>query len=656
MRLCWRATANTKAIPACAARLSSARVFSNATPDSPPASQFVFLGPRVGDQKGGGTPPNEIECYSVDSSGRVVYAPDQGAERQRFSPIFTTATPALSVGDEKTGEYSVNGTNICFKSRAVALFDTLDQRYFTILREVVVLDGQTDASPVQYGFLRPQSPPSQGDAEPIAIVFGEAGKRFKVIMQQGLLGKRLVALQTEDGKELRPEGFGIAVPPSDSEAGERVTHVSYFVGRDMWTLDQQRIHLLKKFGINNERVDILHGQAGCPVNPAKAGSYTCPKDFIAAPTGGSLAAAAISLKDLRYDEFYSQARRAFGLESRAYPDVEATAQDVLKGIIFYLALLLPFSFFVERLLFGFPDIRKQIAYAFVMFLFVFFVLSRVHPAFELALTPFIILLAFIILALTFVVTMFLSSKFEAEIKKLKQGVHFADVGRLSALSAALGLGIANMRRRPTRTALTCVTLILLTFTVLSFTSVSASISNFARPYGEEGSVPPYAGLMIRQPDWSPMQEASVASMRNEFRQRFGRIALRAWYLSRDQGEPLYVRVANANDPSLYFHAPALLGLTPEEKQIGSPLPKNRAAGRTLVRGRRSERLPAAAQHFAAGQRRRTEREYSPAARPDAANRARGDRRCRRAADESHRHFRRHQMEQRRRFARPARLG
>jgi hypothetical protein len=178
-------------------------------------------------------------------------------------------------------------------------------------------------------------------------------------------------------------------------------------------------------------------------------------------------------------------------------------------------------------------------------------------------------LAFIILALTVVVTTFLSSKFEAEIKRLKQGVHFADVGRLSAISAALGLGIANMRRRPTRTALTCVTLVLLTFTVLSFTSVTASISNFARPYGEHP--PTYAGMMIRQPDWSPLQEAAVTSMRNEFTQRFGQIALRSWLLSRDQGEQLYLRVNNAENPNKYFYAPALLGMTPEEKAIGSPV-------------------------------------------------------------------------------------
>src|SRR5690606_38931065 len=144
----------------------------------------------------------------------------------------------------------------------------------------------------------------------------------------------------------------------------------------------------------------------------------------------------------------------------------------------------------------------------------FFSIRFVHPAFELALTPFIILLAFIILALTVVVTLFLSSKFESEIKRMKQGVHFADVGRLSTIGAALGLGIANMRRRPMRTALTCITLILLTFTVLSFTSVTASISNFARPYGEAGRTPAYKGLMVRQPDWSAMQQAASNSLRS----------------------------------------------------------------------------------------------------------------------------------------------
>ena len=285
------------------------------------------------------------------------------------------------------------------------------------------------------------------------------------------------------------------------------------------------------------------------------------------------------------------------MESRAYPDVEATSQDVLKGIIFYLALLLlPFAYFVERMLFGFPDVRKQIMGTSLVFLAVFVAIRFVHPAFELALTPFIILLAFVILALTVVVTAFLQSKFEQEIKRMKQGVHYADMGRLSALGAAVGLGIANMRRRPTRTALTCVTLILLTFTVLSFTSVTANIANFARPYGENKNP---AGLSGISACASPTGTRCPKSPWRRFKQRSDRAPTGstgfafAWYLSRDQGEPLQLRVNNAlNDPNEYYYAPALLGMTPEEAthrlagalrpSLQGPMVRSRASAMSLI--------------------------------------------------------------------------
>jgi len=559
-------------------------VIAKASSSQPPIVQFTFLGPRVGDPKGGGAPPQEIEAYSVNGSGHVIYAPDMGSERQRFSPVFTTSTPTLTYKNAATGEYNVNASVICFGCRASTLLDALDQRYFNVLKEMTVLDAGTDATPVEYGFLRPMAAPGNSDLEPVGIVFAKPGARYKLIMAAGLLGKRLVVLQTDPqiGKlagTTLPEGVGVVVPDLADESN-RVVRVSYQVARDLWTLNQDRIHILKSFGINNKRVDDLHSQAGGVASEAVAAppgadpQIEDPDDATKKITVKSaLKDADEALAAMQYDKFYSAARRAFGLESRAYPDVEATSQDVLKGIIFYLALLLPFSFFLERLITGYPDVRKQIIGTTVAFLFVFTCLRYVHPAFELALTPFIILLAFIILALTVIVTIFLSSKFEQEIKRLKEGVHFADVGRLSAISAALGLGIANMRRRPTRTALTCVTLILLTFTVLSFTSVTANITNFARDYGDSSKPPAYAGLMVRQADWSAIEEPAVTSMRNEFEQRFGAVALRSWYLSRDQGEILYLRVNNAQNPSQNFDAPALMGVTPEEETIGSPLSK-----------------------------------------------------------------------------------
>ena len=53
-----------------------------------------------------------------------------------------------------------------------------------------------------------------------------------------------------------------------------------------------------------------------------------------------------------------------------------------------------------------------------------------------------------------------------------------------------------------------------------------------------------------------MPEVAVASIRNEITARnLGEPALRAWYLSRDQGEPLQLRVNNAQDPNSFFMRP-----------------------------------------------------------------------------------------------------
>ncbi len=542
-------------------------------------SQFTFVGPRVGDPKGGGTPIYEFEAFAINRDGHMIFAPDRGAERQRFIPTFIKANATRDYKDEKLRQINPQASLICFKARAVTIFDTLDQRYFSVLKEMTVLDARTDASPVEYSFLRPNAPGGIAEIEPIAVIFGKRDERFKLIMAAGLLGKRLVLLRTETPdlktQPISYEGAGFTV--DDTSDALRIPYLAYQTALDLWTLDQQRIQLLKGFGINNERVDALHGAAGCP--PGEKSAFLCPKAAIALPTGGSLKLAGDALGAQQYDTFYRESRRAFALESRAYPDVEGTSQDVLKGIIFYLALLLPFAYFMERILFGFSDVRKQIAGTSFVFLVVFGAIRFVHPAFELAATPFIILLAFVILALTVVVTAFLQSKFEAELKRMKQGVHYADMGRLSALGAALSLGVANMRRRPTRTALTCTTLILLTFTVLSFTSVTANIANFARPWGDETRPPAYQGFLVRQPDWGSMSEVAVGSLRNELTaQKLGEPALRAWYLSRDQGEPLQIRVNSASDPNSFYYAPALVGMTPQEEEIGSPIVKTLLPG------------------------------------------------------------------------------
>ena len=124
----------------------------------------------------------------------------------------------------------------------------------------------------------------------------------------------------------------------------------------------------------------------------------------------------------------------------------------------------------------FPDIKRRILGTTGSFLVIFVILRFVHPAFDLVNTSMVILLAFVILALAVVVISVITRRFNELLKVLKEemgGVPSADVGRLSAAGSAVALGVANMRRRRARTLLTCLTLVLLTFTVLSFTAVKS---------------------------------------------------------------------------------------------------------------------------------------------------------------------------------------
>jgi len=98
------------------------------------------------------------------------------------------------------------------------------------------------------------------------------------------------------------------------------------------------------------------------------------------------------------------------------------------------------------------------------------------------------------------------------------GMHTADVGRLSATTAAFNLGVSNMRRRKVRTVLTAVTLILLTFTVLSFTSVVpyVRINKVPVPRGK----PVYKGVLIRDRAWNALGEPTTRILRDEFGDRY----------------------------------------------------------------------------------------------------------------------------------------
>ncbi len=472
----------------------------------------------------------QIEAYYMDPiTGRIVYAPDKGVQGDKAYPMKVTM-------DWRDKQWMV----ILFPCVAYNFYDIVDPRYLTKLSNVSVFD-ETDSAPVEYGYTTGEGP-SAGN-EPVGVLFARPGSRIKMGFGAGLLGFRSLLLNaTSVTDKDRAEGEGF-----EMRSGLSFARTTYQAAKDMWMLDESRMRELKSFAIENQRLNDLHERSRVELQEAE------------------LAAA-----DLRWSDFVRHTRAAFGLESRAYPDVKATQNDVVQGIIFFMALVIPCAFFTERLLFTAATIKNQILGFAGVFMAIWIVLWLVHPAFQLS-NPFVILLAFVIIALAVLVMSIISGRFNEQMKKLRTEVaviHDTDVSRSSASLTAFQLGISNMKRRKTRTVLTFLTLLLLTFTVLSFTSIRTGMRFNQIQRDNEGL---YEGLLIRSKAWNPMEDSVLEYARSNFSD-VGTVAPRSWYSNKSKA---HIKMKYGDRA---HNALGVLGLTTAEREVT-------ALDRALIAGR-----------------------------------------------------------------------
>ena len=141
-------------------------------------------------------------------------------------------------------------------------------------------------------------------------------------------------------------------------------------------------------------------------------------------------------------------------------------------------------------------------------------------------------------------------------------MHETDVGRMQATAAAIMLGINNLRKRPLRSGLTAVTLALLTFSVLSFTSVVTSLVFYKIPRDNH---PPYVGALVRDRNWSGLQESAYDYVRSAFKD-IRTISPRAWFVAHFKGDKGNVDFRNPVNDSTTF-ASGLLGMTSQETKV-----------------------------------------------------------------------------------------
>ncbi|MBP5232512.1 MAG: ABC transporter permease, partial [Planctomycetes bacterium] len=202
---------------------------------------------------------------------------------------------------------------------------------------------------------------------------------------------------------------------------------------------------------------------------------------------------------------------ALVLGYRTYQPLKDMSNDIVSAVVVLMLLSIPFAFVLERLICGFPVIYKQIGGFIFFFLLTLLLLRLCHPAFQIASSPEVIFLAFVIILMSALVIFIVMGKFRHEIKAM-QGLaskaHSAGAESSTALASVL-IGISGMRNRPLKTALTAVTIILLTFTILVFSSFSSRM----------GVVTTYLGagmgearVELHQPSFLQLPEVLIESM------------------------------------------------------------------------------------------------------------------------------------------------
>jgi ABC-type lipoprotein release transport system permease subunit len=432
---------------------------------------------------------------------------------------------------------------IMFACRETTIFDLLEPRSLNYMTKLYLLDGRRDATPQRYWYSRIDTRESI-----ISSIYLEPGSWLKLTLSDNVLTRKLILT---NASEETPRGLGFPI-----NEYPQINNTIYRAAVDAWTLLGPRILNLESHGIYDERINSLK-ERGLQ----------------------SLLQGARSLDELNYTNFREAAAESLALAARVYSQIEKTQKDVLFGVLFYIALFVPFAFCMERFLFSYANIYKRIVAFLAILIGLILIIYNVHPAFELAYSPMVVILAFFILGLSFMVTLIIFFRFEEEMILLQRHaaqLNAVEISRWKAFVAAFFLGVSNLRRRRIRTVLTCSTLIILTFTIMSFTTVKSSQQENRLFFHANA---PYQGLLLKKLNWQSMPPQATEILQSSM-STISNPAPRIWLEAADPARSVQVPLRNGTQRA---ELQGLVGLSRFEAEV-TGLDSLLSAGRWFEEG------------------------------------------------------------------------
>lgn len=483
-----------------------------------------------------------VLVYRLAPDGSVIGTSDFGRQAGDIRPYadIRSTVPTLR--------------SVPFKCAEVTLVGLYDPRFLQDLGDAVVLDARRNADPQRFSRLIFRQ---------MLSMFVEPDVRSFLLLRYGRVGNRLVLLNMDERPSRGAQAAGGDAAVSAARGFDRhqlreIGPLNVQTAQDFYRLNNIRLEGYRRAGVSSGLLDDLQRQTLEQLELARTAMQRSEAVSVEEPdrAGSGLTAEALT----------RWANGAWANQTRVYSAAAEMANDVIRAAIFLLLLCVPFAFCMERLLVASPNVYRQIGGVIAIFLVMMLALWSFHPAFKISSSPLIIVLAFAIITMSAVVIFVIYSKFDAELKRIRSGrgtAQTASLARASVLMSAVLLGIANMRKRKFRTALTAITIVLITFAVLAFTSSSRLLDTTTLATGEPTR---YPGLMLRQRGFRPMPPAVLENLRATLGER--PVIERWWNVNAgDPRDQIHIVAGDGQERPRLFAAAALLGLSRGENTV-----------------------------------------------------------------------------------------
>jgi len=395
------------------------------------------------------------QAYKLDDDGNVIRAVDLKKAGKGINLNFDVRS------HDPTPLRAVMFTCVGFQA-----FDFYDPRFLLALPAASLLDARRGGEPRRLNYMLSGA---------MLSAFVEPDIRWELILRVGVTRNRMALLNMAPPEEWRGRTTRQAIKGFDPQK-PMPRHPLYQAALDLYRLDTKRVRDYRRAGITSKAIDMLRKRTEAFLKDTETAIQNDDGSGLYRAAGGALAN-----------------------ELRAYQAVRDMANDVIRGAIFLLLVLAPFAYAMERLIFASPHVYRQLAGVGAIFTVMTLVLWSFHPAFRITSQPLMIIMAFAIILMSGMVISVVFNRFETELEEIRSGraeSSGAQTSRLGVLVTAVRLGIANMRKRKLRTALTGITVMLITFALLCFTSTSRYVGH--KQY-ELRVTAPYTGVLVRQP-------------------------------------------------------------------------------------------------------------------------------------------------------------